>query len=167
MRIVITGTPGTGKTSIARELSKKTGVFLVELNKIAKPYDKEGDVNIKKLKEKTLREIKGKNDFIIEGHLACEFNIPKAIAVVLRCKPEVLEKRLEKRKYSQKKIGENVLAEALDYCLIRSGENYKRTIQIDATKKISTSGFVNHMKRFKTDRVDWFASLKKIALKTY
>jgi adenylate kinase len=167
MRLVITGTPGTGKTSIARELSKKTGVFLVELNKIARPYDKEGDVNLKKLREKTLREIKGKNDFIIEGHLACEFSIPKAIAVVLRCKPEVLEKRLGKRKYPEKKINENVLAEALDYCLIKSGGNYKRIIQINTTKKISTNRVVDYIKSFKTDEVNWFESLRKIALKTY
>ena len=36
---------------------------------------------------------------------------------VLRCSPDELEKRLQRRGYSKKKIKENVLSEILDICL--------------------------------------------------
>ncbi|MCL5011606.1 MAG: adenylate kinase family protein [Candidatus Marsarchaeota archaeon] len=167
MKLVITGTPGTGKSSISRELSKITGWPLFELNKLAEPYDKDGSVDLKKLRIKTLEKIKGKRDFIVEGHLACEFRIPSDAVIVLRCKPEVLDKRLKKRDYSDIKVRENVLAEALDYCLIRSLENYDRVVQVDATKHVSTKFFFKRVENLKSDKIDWFKSLKRIALKTF
>jgi adenylate kinase len=60
---------------------------------------------------------------IFEGHLShlCQ-GADKVI--VLRVRPEILEKRLEARDYSQSKIHENLEAEALGVCSAEAYELY-------------------------------------------
>ncbi|MCD6522376.1 MAG: adenylate kinase family protein [Candidatus Diapherotrites archaeon] len=139
--IIITGVPGTGKTSVARELSKKMRVPLIEVNRIVrekKIYTGKEDgsyvVDMKRLK----KEIENRNG-VMEGHLLCEIPLKAEYVFVLRCSPKVLWRRLQKRHYSKKKIKENVEAEALDYCLIRARENYKKVYQVDTTRRTVAS----------------------------
>ena len=60
---------------------------------------------------------------IFEGHLShlCD-GADKVI--VLRVRPEILEKRLAERDYSQSKIRENLEAEALGVCSAEAFEKY-------------------------------------------
>ena len=157
MLIEITGTPGTGKSSVAKELAKKLRCGLIDIKKIVnernifKKAKKEKEVDIKKLEKIINDEIRKATSFhnpsstlylqpstssstfypqpstiIIEGHLACEIKIPVQYIFVLRCRPDVLEMRLKKRRYSKKKIEQNLLAEMLDYCVQRAMINKKR-----------------------------------------
>ena len=68
--------------------------------------------------------------------LACDIPVPADYVFVLRMHPKELEKRLKKRKYSQKKIRDNLESEALDYCSIRSRQFYpeKSVYDVDAGK---------------------------------
>ena len=54
---------------------------------------------------------------IIEGHIAHDFGVDEKVntVIVLRTRPSVLRKRLNKRRWSDSKIQENVEAEALDH----------------------------------------------------
>jgi len=164
MRIIITGTPGTGKTKISKELSKETGYELIDLKKFVKKGEK--IVDVKKLKEKIKKVIKGKKDFIVEGHLACEFSIPCDFIIVLRTHPRILRKRLGKRKYGKKKLEENLLAEMLDYCVQLSEKNYRRKpVEIDTSRRKPAEtikeiiGVIRKRKK-KVDEVDFTKELK-------
>lgn len=175
MKIMITGVPGTGKTEVALALSRILGVDyisvaeLVEKNKI---YDIEGGektVGLKKLQKVITDEFIGKfgYNYVIEGHLACEVIIPVDIIFVLRTHPDVLEKRMKKRKYPKNKIGENVEAEALDYCYQRVKQVYEtRPIEIDTTNKTAAqvaeriANMIKYNKRV-GDTVDYSGELKK------
>ena len=54
--------------------------------------------------------------------------------IILRCRPEILEKRLDSRKYSDAKIHENLEAEALGVCSAESLEIYKNNVyELDVT----------------------------------
>ncbi len=173
MRIIITGTPGTGKTTLAKKLAALLGAPLLDLNAIAiknKFYQKEKGtaekiVDLAKLSSKLKTLVKPHNSFVVEGHLACEFFIPCDFIIVLRCNPNTLEKRLKKRKYSAKKIGENSMAETLDYCLIKTEENYAKTktkiIQIDATKFASPEKLLRLAAGGKSGFVDWMPILEE------
>lgn len=154
MLIVITGTPGTGKTSVSSLLAKKFGAGVsvihisefVKAKRLAGGYDaemKSGIVDSRKLGRALKAEIakmggergkadtgaagkKGKreNILIVEGHLACEISLPADYVFVLRCRPGLLSARMESRGYGKLKIRENLLAEMLDYCTVNAMANY-------------------------------------------
>ncbi|MBI1974020.1 AAA family ATPase [Candidatus Micrarchaeota archaeon] len=133
-RIIVTGTPGTGKTSVGGLVAKELGLPFVEANAIVrkeKLWARKPEVNLAKLRKRLSREWG-----VIEGHLLCEFSIPGAVVLVLRCNPRVLEKRLAKRNYSRRKLKTNLEAEAIDYCMQRAEQEYgpSRIIQVDCTR---------------------------------
>ncbi|MBI2079236.1 AAA family ATPase [Candidatus Micrarchaeota archaeon] len=140
MRILITGSPGTGKTSVSKLLAKELDLELINVKKIALGIkNKKSEVDVRKLKKIILTKIKKKKRFIIENHLLCEFRLPVNFIFVLRCRPDILRRRLIKRKYSNKKVEENVLAEMLDYCTQNVVNNYKlKPVEIETSKKRST-----------------------------
>ncbi|VVB66586.1 Putative adenylate kinase [Candidatus Gugararchaeum adminiculabundum] len=149
MIIVLTGVPGTGKTAIAQLLAKslKPKHQLVSLNDLVKkhklysaidPSDNSKIVHLPGLKSAINTMTVTVTNMLIEGHLACEFCIPEAdLVLVLRTNPNELRERLGKRKYPKHKLNENVMAEALDYCLLLSQKNYPEKIvfELDTTGK--------------------------------
>jgi len=137
MKLIITGTPGTGKTSVADVLGKALKLPATHINDFAKKerlvIGKERGsyiIDLKKLKKKL-----AKKGGILESHLLCEFPLSNSIVFVLRCDPKTLENRMKKRRYSVRKIKENLECEALDYCTINAEKNYRRVYDIDTTGK--------------------------------
>jgi len=114
MLIALTGTPGTGKTSVAKILeSSYKVVYLKDFKEAILYHDEDRDtdvVDINYLKRK-VREMKDMGDIIIEAHYAHE--MPVDMVIVLRCHPQELEKRLQVRGYKKEKIKENLEAEAM------------------------------------------------------
>ncbi|OIO21050.1 adenylate kinase [Candidatus Micrarchaeota archaeon CG11_big_fil_rev_8_21_14_0_20_47_5] len=140
MRILLTGVPGTGKTAIAAELAKNFGFERVEINAVARKaglVGKGGVVRLKKLEWELKARIKNakKKNLVVEGHLGCEMRLPLDVALVLRCDPKKLKVRLEKREYGKKKLQENLLSEALDYCAVMAEGNYGKVKEIDTGKR--------------------------------
>ena len=177
MRILITGTPGTGKSSVAEEICRKKGWPLLSLKEIAEKHGcivgkegKERIVDTGKLKKATLRELKGKKDAVIEGHLGCEFSLPVDFVFVLRTHPSELQKRMRRRKYPARKIEENLMAEMLDYCSQVSAKHYRvPTLEVDTTKRTpvqSARRIVSYLeKKVKTlDKANWEKELRKAVL---
>ena len=119
MKILITGAPGTGKTSISKILSQLMKIQYFDIKKIINSHPevveriecKEKIINplLKKILAKELPK-----DYIIDTHLI-EYAPKTDVTVILRCNPIILRKRLEKRKYSKKKIRENLEVEVIDY----------------------------------------------------
>jgi adenylate kinase len=127
--ILVTGTPGVGKTTVANMLASKLDaayVGITELVKKQKLYtsvDKERQTLIADTEKvtKQLQEILANTEgtLIIEGHYAVDV-VPKAsvnTVFVLRRDPRELKAVLETRGYDEKKLWENLAAEILDVCL--------------------------------------------------
>ena len=126
--IAISGTPGTGKTSVSRKLSEIANVKYISLNKLAVSeqltlkYDKKRNthvVDFKKLIPLVINQIESYKKtnlelLLIESHFS-DIIPEKYIdyAIILRCNPDELYKRLEKRGYKKEKIIENVQSEIL------------------------------------------------------
>jgi adenylate kinase len=130
----ITGTPGTGKSLIGEELSRR-GHEVIHLTATVGPYvtgeDEDRDAQIIDV-DRWAREFVPVDGFV-EGHIA--HLLPCDKIVVLRCRPDELSKRLALRKYREKKIRENADAEALDVCLIETVEDFDPTqiFELDTT----------------------------------
>ncbi|MFH2106411.1 MAG: AAA family ATPase [Candidatus Micrarchaeota archaeon] len=137
MKIGIAGTPGCGKTTLAKLLATKLGCELIDIKKLARKKKLVSgiEVDTKKLEKEIKKEVAKKKDFVIEGHLLCEVRISLDIVFVLRTKIKELRKRLKKRGYSKKKIEENAMAELLDYCSINSTQKYNCIVEIDTSKR--------------------------------
>ncbi len=136
MLIALTGTPGTGKTSIAKILEKDYTVVYLKAYEDARLYwddERESYVVDIELLKKEVQKLKGEEKIIIEGHYSHE--MPVDMVIVLRCHPQELERRLEKRGYRKEKIKENVEAEAMSLitseAIIRHGKN--KVFEVDTT----------------------------------
>lgn len=162
MRIVITGVPGTGKSTLARSLARELGCKAVHANDLVKGKNlwlskKEGTVDLAKLRRALLLELAGQKSWVAEGHLLCEFAIPCDKVLVLRCEPAALKARLVKRRYSQNKVRENLWAELLDYCVTRAEDEYgsKKVIQVDNTRFHSAHASLDLIRRQKGEKTNW------------
>jgi len=134
VKIGLTGTPGTGKTTLANKLP----FDIVHLNEYMRENDigeelenGELEIDLEELKQNQ-PEASGK-DLLIEGHLSHFLDLDYCI--VLRTNPETLENRLNKRDYSEEKVRENVESEALDVILSQAVQNQDKVFEIDTTKK--------------------------------
>jgi len=165
--LLITGTPCTGKTFVAKKIAQLLNGRFVDVNKlirekklfVKKRGEKEKTVKLKAL-ERVLKKILSKEkNVVVESHLLCEMRLPCDKIIVLRCEPGVLEKRLKKRKYPQWKMKENVLAETLDYCLVKTEENYQKSkvLQVDNTRFLSATAL---LAKKRPDSVRWTAAFK-------
>lgn len=161
MEIALTGTPGTGKTSVARELEKK-GFEVIDLtgfvkeNSLGTPGD-EFEVDVPEMVE-ALEEREFEADTVIEGHLAHHY--PAEFCVVLRCQPDELSERLESRGYSEEKIDENVESEALDLILQQAVAEQQNVIEVDTTGREAAEVAEEVRKRIEKEEtgygeVDW------------
>jgi adenylate kinase len=149
--IIITGTPCTGKTTIANKLSLLFKKEVINLSVYAKnkhlleKYDKKSDtydVCEKKLIKKLKEDIKKEEDIIfVDGHMS--HFLPKAyvkLCIVCKCELKELKKRLKKRKYSKSKIEENLQCEIFDICLNEAIEK-KHNIQIFDCTNLNNKNF--------------------------
>ena len=127
--ILVTGTPGVGKTTVSHNLASKLDALYVGITELVKKekliisVDEERKTLIADTEKvsKKLQEILANSEgsIIIEGHYAVDV-VPKEqvnTVFVLRRDPHELKNVLEKRGYPEKKIWENLAAEILDVCL--------------------------------------------------
>ena len=155
MKILITGTPGTGKTTNARSIAKAMKIPYANVTTIINTHpeviDKiESGVRIIKPNlKKVLKKVLPKN-FVIDTHLL-EFIPDVDIIVILRCEPFELKKRLVKRKYKKEKIKDNLEVEILDYFTTMTGAK-KKVIEIDTSKSTSETNIKKIVKMIKNKK---------------
>ena len=141
--IFISGTPCVGKTTLASELSKRLGANLIKINELAISNNLVLGTDTKKgykiIDIDKLNLLLGKvistldNLIIVEGHLSHLCSGADKV-IILRVHPDILEKRLANRDYSESKIRENLEAEALDVCGAEAYESYgEKVCEIDAS----------------------------------
>ena len=176
--IVITGTPGTGKTTISKAIAKAIHADYLSLtrfvtaNGLYSGVDRERGSKIVDIERtrKSLRSLISRGDMIIvDTHVAD--SIPRERTrkvIVLRCHPKVLESRLRKKGWSANKVRENVLAEMLDACYMIAISYYgaKKVYQLDTSrgrleKCVALAKKILQQPASESVTINWIATLKR------
>jgi adenylate kinase len=180
--ILVTGTPGVGKTTIANKLASKLNVQCISVTELVKTErlfagkdeDRATLIADTKRVTKRLQEIIDNSErlLIIEGHYATDVVPKKYIKTVfiIRRDPIQLKNILEKREYSERKLWENLAAEILDVCLYEAistcGAN--KVCEIDSSNKtvdtvLKEIGFMlKNKEECRIGVVDWLGKLEQL-----
>ncbi|MDE0706378.1 MAG: adenylate kinase family protein [Candidatus Poseidoniales archaeon] len=114
-RLALSGTPGTGKSTVARILSDG-GYAVVSVESLAEqnsllgevdPVDGARVIDTDALHDALAPEWESPPDgvVVVDGHLS--HHLPCDAVAVLRCSPEILESRLASRGYATEKVQAN------------------------------------------------------------
>ncbi|EPE34029.1 P-loop containing nucleoside triphosphate hydrolase [Glarea lozoyensis ATCC 20868] len=138
--IIITGTPGVGKTTHCEMLAQNTGLKHLSVNDVVKEREchegwdeefKSWIVDEDKLLDSIEDEVK-EGGCIIDWH-ACDL-FPKSwidLVVVLRVGSEKLYDRLKARNYPEAKLQENLDSEIMEVLLQEARDSYDEEIVIE------------------------------------
>eukprot|EP00747_Dinoflagellata_sp_TGD_P208784 gnl/TRDRNA2_/TRDRNA2_82227_c0_seq1.p1 gnl/TRDRNA2_/TRDRNA2_82227_c0~~gnl/TRDRNA2_/TRDRNA2_82227_c0_seq1.p1 ORF type:complete len:177 (+),score=55.11 gnl/TRDRNA2_/TRDRNA2_82227_c0_seq1:2-532(+) len=134
--VLITGTPGTGKSTLCDALATASGGKLrhIEVGKLVKEkklyreWDEEMDCSIfdEEMVTDALEPLVEDGGALVDFHsAACLPEDWFDLVVVLRAETDVLYARLEKRHYDEAKIRQNVEAEIFQVCLDEAREAFE------------------------------------------
>lgn len=149
MIIAVTGTPGTGKTTLSKLLANKLNFTyinltnLIQVNELYTSYDKVDetyDVDIEAFIEFMTKYLKKKDNIVLDGHLS--HFLPNELIdklIVCTCELSELNNRLKSRYYSAKKIKDNLEAETFETIKNEAIENNHDIIEISTNKSIEQS----------------------------
>ena len=146
--IIITGTPGVGKTRLARTLANQMDSLFLDIGSFVKEeklysrFDRKDrsyvmdEVRVKRGLARFFAN-NAPESIIVEAHTLGPYmpKRPGMRAIVVRLDPLLLARRLKARRWPQRKVWENVEAEFIDLSLYEStrllGRN--RVCQVDST----------------------------------
>lgn len=167
MIIIISGTPGTGKSTIMDLLSKRLNMeklhvssFLID-NKVFLEYDSVHQSYIID-EEKAIQLL---NSYIKGKNIVVETIYPSLIStadkvIVLRKDPRVLYEELKRRGWNEIKVAENVMAEILGVISSEAKEYFQNVCEIDVTNK-KPEDVVERILNGECESIDWL-NIKEI-----
>jgi adenylate kinase len=180
--ILITGTPCTGKTVVAKQLTKKLGADYINLTEFSNTHDlivgkdenrKTFVIDEEKMRQKLTEiiDVTQKTTIVVDGHYAPAV-VPKRYVTrvfVLRRNPVELLGLMQKRGFADTKIWENLASEILDVCLVEALQEHEkeRVCEMDITGKTVEAvvneilTFLNKNKKCSVGHIDWLDMLEK------
>jgi len=135
LRVAVTGTPGTGKTTATTLLDAEV-IHLNDLIREAGLWSERDDGRDSLVADlDAVQEAIGDWSGVAESHLAHHLDADRV--VVLRCRPDVLADRLRERGADEAKATENAESEALDVILSEAVDRHglDHVYEIDTTDR--------------------------------
>lgn len=164
--VALTGTPGTGKSSVARFLASElrsieVGALALRCG-AARRTARGFEVDLDRLRSVLRRPRAWSGVDLVVGHLA--HRLPVREVIVLRCHPEELAQRLRRAHHgTARDRRENYAAEALDVILFEAIRPNRRVWEVDSTGRSlaevarSVERRLRRRGRSSYGRIDWLA----------
>ncbi|HKV90423.1 MAG TPA: AAA family ATPase [Thermoplasmata archaeon] len=171
--VALTGTPGTGKTSVGRLLRRSRPVVEVadlalREGSVRRRRGGQVEVRLDALSRFVARPGTLPDRAVVVGHLAHLLPLPDA--VVLRCRPDALARRLRRaHRGTVRDRKENFLAEALDVVLLEARYVRRRVWEVDTTGRSVASvaaevrDLIERRPRARFGSVDWLSDRRVAA----
>ncbi len=180
--ILVTGTPCTGKTTLAKKLTAALNAQYINLTELAEKEqltlgkDPQRDTTIideakmfLKLKQAIAQT--DKPNIIIDGHYAAAVTPKNSVTtiLVLRRNPTELRQIMQKCGFNQPKLDENIAAEILDVCLIEALREFpkEKICELDTTGKSADETFKDALaildgtRKCSVGGIDWLGMLER------
>ncbi|KAI9700418.1 MAG: factor activating pos9 [Candelina mexicana] len=164
--LIVTGTPGVGKTSHCELLAQATGFKLLSINQIVKDRgcQDEWDDELQSWivnddKANTIEDEAERGGCIIDWHVCDLF--PRSwidLVVVLRTNSTLLYDRLVARRYSEKKLQENLDSEIMEVLLEEARNSYDAEIVIELQSD-NAEDIENNVERMEAWIAHWKANV--------
>lgn len=163
--IIITGTPGVGKTTHCEELAQRTGLHHLSINEVVKKHNigesssDPDDPQTKIVDEDRLLDCI-ENDLeeggqIIDWHACDLFPVSLIdLVCVIRCDNKLLYDRLKARGYGEKKLEENMDCEIMEVLLQEARDAYDGQIVVEM-KSESTEDVDENVERIEKWIEQW------------
>jgi len=164
--VALTGTPGTGKSSVARRLARQ--IRVIEVDALARRHGaargsgRATVVDLDRLSRAVRRPGSLDDIDLVVGHLA--HLLPLREAIVLRCRPVELVARLRKaRRGSAADRQANLVCEATDVVLSEAFRQQRTVFEIDTTGETVSAVARRVLDRLRTGgpskvgTVDWLS----------
>src|SRR4030065_1659828 len=179
--ILITGTPCVGKTTVARELTKKLNAHYVNLTDFAKQNDlisgedevrKTAIVDEGKMRDKLAAVIDHaeKTGIVIDGHYAAAVTPKDKVTrvFVLRRNPIELREFMVNCGFKDQKLWENLASEILGVCLVEALHEQEegKVCELDISEKTVKEvvddiiDFLDERKKCRVGGIDWLGMLE-------
>lgn len=133
MNFLVTGTPGCGKTTLAKNLGKELDLKVINEKDFALKngigsfnQENELEIPIKEFEKEANKFLSKNKGIIFEGHTLAEMKLKVEKVILIRINPEELEERLNRRNYSDEKVMDNVFYEGIDYIKKKVEKNYSK-----------------------------------------
>ncbi len=163
--VALSGTPGTGKSAVARRLPARfrpteVADLALELGTGRRAAGRTVVVDL----DRTVRRLPPPRvrSQVLVGHLA--HLLPVRYVILLRCHPVVLARRLARaRRGSPNERVENVTSEAIDLILVEARRAHRRVVEVDTTGRSAdevarrVAGLLRRGGRARSDPVDWLS----------
>lgn len=164
--VALTGTPGTGKSSVAKRLpSSLRGIEVSELARRLGAGRRRGrrsvEVDLPALRRAFRGYARTEPTGIVVGHLS--HLLPVRYIIVLRCHPRELARRLRRGRRARRDRTANALAEALDIVLVEALATGLPVREVDTTHRSVAAvarlveGLVGRRPPANYGRVRWLA----------
>lgn len=159
--VLITGTPGTGKSSLAERVAAAAGMTQYDVSKIAKAenlcesYDEAMDTHVideDKVLDHMEERLGTEEGGVVVDYHSCDL-FPERwfdLVVVLTCDNKELYERLESRGYAEKKIRENVECEIFQTVVEEARDSYAEEIV-----RVCPSNDIEEMEMNEKDVLEW------------
>ncbi|MEM2134219.1 MAG: adenylate kinase family protein [Candidatus Freyarchaeota archaeon] len=178
--IIISGSPGTGKSTLSSRLANDLKMEVINLSKLVEveelfsEIDTDRDTKVADLDRLIPRIVElidsSEGVVIVEGHYAdiVPSNLVD-VAIILRTHPKILAKRMESKGWGERKISENVQAEILGSCTFNALEAYGKdmvyeidttNLSEDETASIARKIIQEKPEEYKAGRINWLSLLE-------